>query len=99
MIAAITFEFPLGWLFGVPSALVLAFAAWRQHRRGLSAARILGLAALRGLALLVLVFLVARPIWIAKEPRAPASRSVALLVDRSESMSIQDQDRTRYDQA
>ena len=34
-----------------------------------------------------------------QEPPPPASRSVALLVDRSESMSIQDQDRSRYEQA
>ena len=37
--------------------------------------------------------------WIAKEPPAPASRSVMLLMDRSESMSLEEQDATRYQQA
>lgn len=99
MMATITFEFPLAWLFCLPLALVITFAAWRQHRRGLTGSRILSLAALRGIALLVLIFLVARPIWTTREPPAPASRSVALLLDRSESMSIQDLDRSRYEQA
>lgn len=99
MIAGITFEFPQGWWLVVPLVLVVGFAAWRQHRKGLSPGRIGILAGLRSLALLVLVFLVARPIWIVKEPPAPAARSVALLVDRSESMSIQDVDQSRYQQA
>lgn len=99
MIAGITFDFPQGWLLGLPLALILAFAAWRQQRQGLSWGRIATLAGLRGIALLVLVFLAARPIWITRDPPAPASRSVALLLDRSESMSIQDPDRSRYEQA
>ena len=95
----IIFEFPAGWIFCVPLLVVLVFAAWRERRRGLPPARVAILAALRGLALLVLVFLVARPVWLTRTPRAPASRAVALLMDRSESMSIQDQDHTRYSQA
>ena len=48
MTAAIIFEFPQGWLFGLPLAAALAFAVWRQHRRGLAGSRIAALAALRG---------------------------------------------------
>src|ERR1035437_8808123 len=99
MSAAIIFEFPQGWLFALPLGAGLAFAIWRQHRRGLAASRIVGLGALRATALLVLVFLAARPVWITREPPASATRSVMLLVDRSESMSLEEHDATRYQQA
>src|SRR5438552_10238935 len=99
MTAAILFEFPLGFLLGLPLAAGLAFAVWRQHKRGLEKKRILALTALRAAALLALVFLAARPVWLAKEPPAPAARSVVLLVDRSESMSLEEHDASRFQQA
>ena len=99
MTAVIAFEFPPGWLFGLPLGAALAFAVWRQRRRGLARSRIAGLAALRGIALLVLVFLAARPVWTTREPPASAARSVMLLVDRSESMSLEERDASRYQQA
>ena len=76
MIAAIVFEFPAGWLFGLPLGAGRVFAIWRQRRRGLAASRIVGLGALRAIALLVLVFLAARPVWMTREPPASATRSV-----------------------
>lgn len=99
MIGAITFEFPQGWFFAVPLGLALGFLAWRQHRRGVSGSRIAVLALVRVVPLLALVFLAARPIWITREPPAAVARSVALLVDRSESMSLQEPDVSRYQQA
>jgi uncharacterized membrane protein len=99
MTAAIVFDFPGGWLFALPLGAALAFAVWRQRRRGIVGSRIAGLAALRGVALLVLVFLAARPVWMSREPPAPASRSVVLLMDKSESMSLEERDATRYQQA
>src|SRR2546423_6626658 len=100
MLAALHFDFPLGWQVGVPlSLLVLGIAAWRQGRRGLGRRRVALMIALRGVPLLVLVFLCARPVWVAKEPPSAALRPVLLLVDRSESMSLQENDRTRYQQA
>jgi uncharacterized membrane protein len=99
MSAAIVFDFPRGWLFALPLGAALVFAVWRQLRRGITASRIAGLAALRGVALLVLVFLAARPVWTSREPPAPASRSVMLLMDKSESMSLEERDATRYQQA
>ena len=99
MIAAIAFEFPQGWLLAVPLGLALAFAIWRQRRAGVAARRIAGLGALRAMALLVLVFLAARPIWMTREPPASATRSVVLLMDRSESMSLEERDVSRYQQA
>src|SRR5258708_2429687 len=99
MTATLLFEFPLGWLAGVPLLAALAFGIWRQRRRGLPASRIATLALLRLAVLLPLVALAARPIRMAKEPTANAARSVAVLVDRSESMSLEDHDASRYQQA
>ncbi|HWH71888.1 MAG TPA: vWA domain-containing protein, partial [Candidatus Sulfotelmatobacter sp.] len=99
MSAVITFDFPAGWFFGLPFLALLLLAAWRQYRRGLAAGRILLLAALRAVALLALLFLAARPVWTAKQPQAPTSRSVELLIDRSESMSLEEAGASRYQQA
>ena len=100
MIAAIVFDFPLGWQIGLPvAALVLGLAVWLKKRHGLAKPRILALTILRSLALLALIFLAARPTWVAKEPPGAASRSVVVLVDRSESMSLEEHDATRYQQA
>src|SRR5437899_2786333 len=99
MIGTMQFEYPLGWLSAVPLALLLGLAAWRQQRAGLSRQRIGVLIVLRSLALLPLVALVSRPIWRAKEPPAAASRSVVLLMDRSESMSLEENAASRYQQA
>ena len=98
MIASLTFQFPPAWQAGLPLVLLLvALTVWRQRRRGLSRSRIGLLAGLRLAVLLVLVFLAARPIWFTREPPAAANRPVVLLVDRSESMSLEEQGRTRYD--
>src|SRR5215471_8125679 len=99
MTAAIIYEFPFGWFCGVPLLGGIVFIAWRQHRRGLARRRIATLAALRILACAPLVFLAARPLWIVKEPPAAATRAVMLLMDRSESMSLQENDVSRYEHA
>ena len=99
MTAAIVFEFPLGWLWALPLGVALVFAVWRQRRHGLAASRIAGLGGLRAIALLALVFLATRPVWITREPPAAASRPVMLLLDRSESMSLEERDASRYQQA
>src|ERR1041384_7092562 len=99
MTGTILFEFPPAWLGAVPLAVLLALGAWRQYRRGLNHRRIIILTALRSLALVTLVALAARPIWMAKEPPASASRWVVLLMDRSESMSLEETAASRYQQA
>src|SRR5438045_7816894 len=100
MIALIHFDFPLAWQVGVPLVVVaLALATSRQGRHGLKGRQRAVLAVLRGVALFALVFLAARPVWIAKEPPATAVRPVVLLMDRSESMSLEENERTRYQQA
>jgi len=99
MIAGVAFEYPQGWLLGLPLLGALGWMMWRQLRQGLSRSRVLMLGAVRILALLPLVFLAARPLWVAKDHPANASRAVALLLDRSESMSLEEQGSTRYEQA
>ncbi len=98
MSGAIFFEFPLAWFLAFPLLAALALSVWRLRRRGLPPARILTLCALRGLALLVLLVLAARPVWLSREPPAAATRSVAVLMDRSESMSLEERDTSRYQQ-
>jgi len=99
MLFVVTFEFAQGWLLLVPAALVLAFACWRQLNKGLSIQKVLASAALRAAALALLAFLIARPVWVTREPPAANSRSVALLMDRSESMSLEEGNSTRYEKA
>lgn len=99
MTGAIIFEFPMGWFIGLPLAAALAFAVVRQSKRGLYRSRVFALSALRAAALLAVTFLAARPVWIAKEPAASATRSVVLLMDRSQSMSLEEPDVSRYQQA
>ena len=99
MTGTISFDFAPGWLLGLPLMGILSIAILRQHRSGLNVQRILILNALRFLPLLILVFLASRPIWIAREPEASKARSVMLLIDRSESMSLKDREGTRYDLA
>ena len=58
-----------------------------------------GLALLRGIPLLILVALSARPFWTTRQPPAGAARPVVLLMDRSESMSLEENERSRYQHA
>jgi uncharacterized membrane protein len=94
--AAIVFELPWAGLIALPATLAMAFYIWRQRRRAMPWSRMLALGALRSLLLLVLLFLAARPVWVQRQPKASAARSVALLMDRSESMSLQEEEVTRY---
>lgn len=95
----VQFEFPAALWCAIPLAGGVALGAWRQLRRGQSRARVAALAGLRCAALLPLVLLAGRPVWVAHEPPASASRPVAVLLDRSESMSLEEQDVSRYQRA
>lgn len=99
MTAAIIFEFPFGWLAMVPLAGVLALSMWRHRKGGLRASQILRLISLRAVTFLVLGFLAARPYWITKEPPSARARSVVLLLDRSESMALEEPEVSRYKKA
>lgn len=96
----LVFDYPPGWQVGLPLAVaVVIAAALVQHRRALGRGRIAVLALLRVVALVALALLLARPTWVSQDPPAPTNRTVLLLVDRSESMSVEEADTTRYRQA
>jgi hypothetical protein len=87
----LVWEWPIALWLGVPVVLAaLTHRARTQWRQGLDVPRVAASAALRGLPLLALVVLAARPIW--EETREPEGRrtAVVLLVDRSASMSLED---------
>lgn len=96
----LVFDFPLALQAGLPLALAaLAFAAWLRARHGMPKGRVTVLAVLRAAALLAVAFLAANPTWVTREPPDSARRPVLLLMDRSESMSLEDGEKTRYQQA
>jgi uncharacterized membrane protein len=100
MSGPIVFEFPAGWQAGLPvAALVLGCMAWWQWRRGMPPGRILSFAVLRAVVLGILVILIARPVRLAHEPLAGSARPVTVLVDCSESMSLDEPEGSRYGQA
>jgi uncharacterized membrane protein len=99
MMAAIIFEFPPGWLAAVPLGGALALSLWAHRRRGLHKRQIVSLISLRAFTFLLLAFLAARPVWITKEPPSTTARSVAMLLDRSESMALEEPDTTRFKKA
>ena len=96
----LVFDCPLGWQIGLPLALgVIGLAVLTHRRRGLARGPTAVLAMLRAVALLGLVFLAAKPTWLLPDPPGPATRTVLLLLDRSESMSVEEGGHTRYRQA
>jgi uncharacterized membrane protein len=99
MVGTIIFEFPVGWLAAIPLVGALALSIWRHRKRGLRKSEIVSLVLLRALIFLLLAFLAARPVWIAKIPPSSAGRSVVLLVDRSESMALEEPDTSRFKKA
>jgi uncharacterized membrane protein len=97
VIAAIVFQKPVALAVGVPMALALiGWAVWLLRRRGISRRRIGVLYSLRGAAMVGLVLLLARPVWVARDKLEGQRRSVAVLLDRSESMSLEEGHETRY---
>src|SRR5580765_5887617 len=99
MIAFIAFEFPQGLLLALPIALALAWAVWRQRGKGFRWSYVLLSNGLRAMAFAALVFLATRPVWEVRQPPNAAARSVALLMDTSESMALEESEKTRYQQA
>lgn len=97
--ARIAFDFPLGFYAGLPLAVaVLAISAWAQLRRGIGRGQVALSVAFRGAVLLVLVLLTARPVRVDVRDKDKPRPTVFLLVDRSASMSLEDEETTRYGQ-
>lgn len=97
LFATLHFDLPIVWLIGLPVICLLgALAAVTMYRRGIPTPRWLALTVLRGLALLLILFLLARPVRVFSDARDGQSRPVLLLMDRSESMSLEDLGASRY---
>src|SRR5437660_5758554 len=93
-----TFEFPLALKVGVPFALcLLALMAWKLRRSGVGMWPMAALLASRGVALGILIFLAARPVWVSVE-REENRQGIVLLCDKSESMSLPEEGGTRFEQ-
>ncbi len=91
---------PQAWQTGVPlGLLLLLLSGWSHWRQGVKPWRMAMLLSLRGLALATLVLLLARPTLVTREKPVTANRNVMLLMDRSESMGLEEGDSTRYRQA
>lgn len=96
-----TFHFDLitALYWGLPAVAVLAaLSAWTLAGRGVAPQRRAILVTLRGLALLTIVFLLARPVAVQKTD--PDDRTnVVVLLDQSKSMSLVESGTTRYEKA
>jgi uncharacterized membrane protein len=102
----LVFENPLAWLWGPPlvvAALLLLARSLHQYGQMHGAPCIRReaavLAALRGMVLVALVILAARPVLVESEEEERKSNRVVLLVDRSESMSLRHAGQSRYGEA
>lgn len=88
-------EFRIGLAVLVCAIAALA-VAWR--RDGIPRRRVAALLALRGTGLFVLLVLVCRPVWI-DDAGIGATPRLAVLLDRSESMSLVEDGESRYQRA
>lgn len=99
-LAVILFEEPLALAIGLPIAVVLLGATvWAHRRRGVPTSQIVALSSLRGVTLIGLVLLLGRPVSLTRDKVEGQPRGVALLMDRSESMSVEEGQETRYARA
>lgn len=78
------------------AALAALALAWR--RDGIPRRRVAALLGLRGAGLVLLLVLVCRPVWIGEAAEGETPR-LALLLDRSESMSLVEDGASRYQRA
>ncbi len=94
------FQIPSAILWGgVAIAAMMVWFALLLRRRGIAARRITTLLVLRSAFLGALLLLVARPVWTSPDQEDQTRHQVALLIDRSQSMSVREGDQTRYEQA
>lgn len=100
MTSALGLDYPMGLLVGVP-LVTAALGLWifTQRRRGHPWNRLGLLGGLRAVSLGLLVFLASRPAWVVPQPPEQAGRPVLVLLDRSESMSVDEGSGTRLQSA
>lgn len=97
----LTFQNPWAWWLGLPlGAAILVLFARALQSKGHDWKRQAVLLGLRGAAALLLLFLAARPMWVNAEDEEHQPRDrVALMFDRSQSMSLLEGEQSRYQQA
>ncbi|UCE49064.1 MAG: hypothetical protein JSW47_02765 [Phycisphaerales bacterium] len=94
----IVFDFPPAFYVGLPLAVaVLMLSVWTQLRRGIARRWVAFSTASRGAALLILILLAARPVWVETPIEDKPRDTVVLLADRSSSMSLEDGETTRFE--
>ncbi|MEZ0295188.1 MAG: hypothetical protein ACAI35_01895 [Candidatus Methylacidiphilales bacterium] len=90
MADAITFDFPAALWVGIPAAVLVAGLSWYILRRqGLTTKQCVALVAMRLVAMLMLAMLLSRPTLVQSRIK-PHSNEIAVLLDCSESMSVND---------
>ena len=93
----LVFQNAQAWLYGLTAvAITLGLFAWIQLRAGLRRRRVIILTSLRAALFIVLVFLMAKPVWTEPDDDQEKRDQVVLLIDRSESMSLREDGTTRY---
>lgn len=101
MSATSSFAFDAAWVIAPGALLVLALLSlmlWRLRQRGLAWPEIVALIFLRAIVLLELLFLAARPVAVQSVTQR-MDPYVAILIDRSQSMSLPEGTQPRYSQA
>lgn len=94
------FEFPLALAIGMPVATAaLIWLALGLRRQGCQRWQAAAILLLRLAAAGVLLLLIARPVWVESQEEVAQRNRVVLLIDRSESMSLQDDESPRYQRA
>ncbi len=95
-----TFHAPTALLYcSLAVAAMLLWCGTMLLRRGVPRYRMVVILMLRLVFFIALVLLIARPVWTSPEPKDTTRNHIALLLDRSESMSVIEGDTTRYQQA
>ncbi len=94
------FQLPSAIFFGV--VVVVAALLWfavQLRRGGVDVRRLALLLGFRVVFLFALMLIVARPVWTSPDQDETIRDQVAILIDRSESMSVREGEQTRYEQA
>lgn len=96
----LSLENPIALAVGVPlAAIALSLLAWSLSRQNQPRQQLVISLILRAAALCLLLLLISRPVWIDANDEPDRRDEVVLLIDRSESMSLEAGALSRYEAA